>query len=266
MLGGSYIDVVEGARVIDLNADLGEGEGEDAERLDDALLAVVTSANIACGGHAGDASTMRRTAEVALANGVTIGAHPSYVDREGFGRRVIPMEPADITDIVSRQIADLQAAADSAGAAVRYVKPHGALANVAARDRVVAEAILDAVVATDPTLAVLAISGTELEHAAAGRGVTAFSEIFADRGYQTNGQLVPRSEPGAMIEDPARAVERLLGFLESGEMPAVDGGTVALDVHSICVHGDTPGAVEIAASIRQQLVANGVTVAAFLTS
>ena len=249
---------------IDLNSDLGEGYGPWAMGDDAAMLGLVTSANIACGGHASDPETMYQTLRLAAQNGVIVGAHPGYNDRLGFGRRVIPMAPAEVGRMVAAQIGSLQAMASLAGTRVAYVKLHGALANLAADDRAVADAIAAAVKAISPDLALLAISGTELEQAARAAGLTVFSEIFADRGYTPEGRLVPRSKPGAMIHDPEAAVARLLTFLETGLMPVVGGDPIPLAAHSICVHGDSPGAVEMARQIRSRLGATGVTIAAFL--
>lgn len=251
-------------RTIDLNADLGEGFGPWTMGDDAALLAVVTSANIACGGHAGDAETMFATLRRAADRGVTIGAHPGYEDRIGFGRRVIPMAPAEIGRMVAAQVGALQGVAALAGARVVYVKPHGALANLAADNRDVAGAIAQAVAALPGGLAVLAISGTELEHAARAAGLAVYAEIFADRGYLANGRLVPRSRPDAMIHDPETACARLLRFLDSGLMPVVDGAPVPLAAQSVCVHGDGPGAVAMARALRDRLTAAGVTVSPFL--
>lgn len=251
-------------RTIDLNADLGEGFGPWTMGDDAALLAVVTSANIACGGHAGDAETMFATLRRAADRGVTIGAHPGYEDRIGFGRRVIPMAPAEIGRMVAAQVGALQGVAALAGARVAYVKPHGALANLAADNRDVAGAIAQAVAALPGGLAVLAISGTELEHAARAARLAVYAEIFADRGYLANGRLVPRSRPDAMIHDPEAACARLLRFLDSGLMPVVDGAPVPLAAQSICVHGDGPGAVAMARALRDRLTAAGVTVSPFL--
>ncbi|MDZ4391583.1 5-oxoprolinase subunit PxpA [Cypionkella sp.] len=249
---------------IDLNSDLGEGYGPWAMGDDAAMLGLVTSANVACGGHASDPETMYQTLRLAAQNGVTIGAHPGYNDPLGFGRRVIPMAPAEVGRMVAAQIGSLQAVAALAGTRVAYVKPHGALANLAADDRGVSDAIATAVKAISPDLALLAISGTELEHAARAAGIAVYSEIFADRGYLPSGRLVPRSQPGAMIYDPAAATARLLSFLESGLMPVVGGDPIALAAQSICVHGDNPDAVEMARHIRNQLNAASVTIAAFL--
>lgn len=249
---------------IDLNSDLGEAYGPWPMGDDAAMLGVVTSANIACGGHASDPETMFRSLQMAAAKGVVIGAHPGYADREGFGRRVIPMAPAEVGRMVAAQIGALVGIAALAGAEVRYVKPHGALSNLASDDRAVADAIVAAVKAQPGGLAFLAISGTELEASARAAGVEVFSEIFADRGYREDGRLVPRSQPGAMIHDAGAAAERLLRFLDSGRMPVVGGGSVALRAQSICVHGDSPGAVAMAQAVRAALEAAGVGIESFL--
>lgn len=248
---------------IDLNSDLGEGFGPWAMGDDATMLGVVNSANIACGAHASDPDTMFQTLKLAAERGVTVGAHPGYADRQGFGRRVIPMDPEQIARMVAAQIGALVAIAALVPVAVRYVKPHGALGNLAARDMDVAHAIAAAVQQVDPNLAILAISGTCLEQAATDANVKVYSEIFADRGYQRNGQLVPRDAPGAMIRDANEAAARLIGFLESGKMPVVDSDPIPLRAHSICVHGDSPGAVAMAREIRSQLTANGVTLGPF---
>lgn len=249
---------------IDLNSDMGEGFGPWAMGDDAAMLNIVTSANIACGGHAGDPETMFATLSQAAARGVVIGAHPGYADREGFGRRIIPMTPAGIGRMVAAQIGALAGVAALAGAEMRYVKPHGALGNLAADDRSAADAIVAAVAAQPDRLSVLAISGTELELAARAAGVQVFSEIFADRAYLPNGRLVPRSRPGAVLHDADQAADRLIEFLESGRMPVLDGGSVPLDAHSICIHGDTAGALDMAQVIRARLAEAGVALAPFV--
>lgn len=250
-------------RSIDLNADLGEGYGPWSMGDDAAMLALVTSANVACGGHAGDPETMFRTMTLARERGVTVGAHPSYPDLPGFGRRRMPATPAEIERFVAAQVGALSAVGALAGHAVRYVKPHGALANVAAVEREVADAIARAVRAVDRELAILAISGTALEHAAGAAGLHVFSEVFADRGYTAAGDLVPRAMAGALIHDPDVAAERLIAFLDSGAMPTVEGGTVRLAVDSVCVHGDNPAAVAMAGRVREVLIGRGLTVAPF---
>lgn len=251
-------------RTIDLNSDLGEGFGPWVMGNDAALLGVVTSANIACGGHAGDVETMFTTLRAASDRGVVIGAHPGYEDRPGFGRRVIPMVPAEIGRMVAAQVGALQGVAALAGAQVAYVKPHGALANLAADRRDVADAIAQAVAALPGGLAVLAISGTELQQAAQALGLAVYSEIFADRGYLPTGRLVPRGQPGAMIHDADAACARLLGFLDSGLMPVIDGPPIRLAAHSVCVHGDGPAAVAMAQGLRDRLAVAGVAVSPFL--
>ncbi|MCU1400902.1 MAG: lamB/YcsF family protein [Acidimicrobiales bacterium] len=253
-------------RTIDLNSDLGEGFGPWVMGDDAAMLSVVSSANVACGGHAGDSETMYATCRTAAEHGVVIGAHPSYVDREGFGRRIIPMRPDEIGRMVVAQVGALAAIARLAGTEVRYVKPHGALGNLAAADAEVAGGIIEAVRAAFPTLAILAISGTELELVARAAGVEVYSEIFADRAYQPNGQLVPRSQPGAVIHDADQALQRLLTFIDSGRMAVLGGEPIELAAHSVCVHSDTPGAVEMARHIRAELSGAGLAPRPFLAT
>lgn len=247
---------------IDLNSDLGEGFGPWEMGDDAAMLDVVTSASIACGGHAGDPDTMFNTLRMAAERGVTIGAHPGYADRTGFGRRIIPMSPPEIARMVAAQVGALVGLANLAGTQVRYVKPHGALGNLAADDRSVAEAILTAV---PEGMAVLAISGTELELAARAAGVETFSEIFADRTYQPDGRLVPRTHADAVLHDAGEAADRLMAFLETGRMPVIGGKPIQLAAQSICVHGDSPGALQMAQMIRVRMEAAGVSLAPFLT-
>ncbi len=251
-------------RSIDLNADLGESYGPWPMGNDAAMLGIVTSANVACGGHASDPETMVQTLRLAKENGVVVGAHPGYNDKEGFGRRIIPMKPVEIGHMVAAQIGALQALAALEDTRVAYVKPHGALGNLCAADATVAQAVVKAIRGISPELAVLAISGMQLEVAARDQGATVFSEIFADRGYLSSGQLVPRGQDGAMIHDAGEAAERLLGYLDTGLMPVIDGDPIKLEAASICVHGDGPAAVEMAREIRARLSAAGVEVSAFL--
>jgi UPF0271 protein len=248
---------------IDLNSDLGEGYGPWTMGDDAQILDCVTSANIACGGHAGDPETMYRTLRLAAQRGVRVGAHPGYADREGFGRRVIPMAVEEIGRLVVAQVGALMALARLAGTEVRYVKPHGALGNLAAADRGVAAGIVAAIQGLDARLAVLAISGTALEQVAREQGLAVHSEIFADRAYLPNGQLVPRSQAGAVLDDAREAADRLVGWLRSGRMPVVGGEPIALRADSICVHGDSAHAVEMARHIRARLQAEGVVLAPF---
>jgi UPF0271 protein len=249
---------------MDLNSDLGESFGPWSMGDDAAMLGVVTSANIACGGHASDPETMFDTLRMAAERGVVIGAHPGYSDPLGFGRRIIPMEPVEIARMVAAQVGALQGVAALARAKVAYVKAHGALANLAADRREVADAIASAVKALPGNLAILAISGTELEAAGRAAGLPTYSEIFADRAYLPNGRLVPRSRPDAMVHEAKAAADRLIGFLDTGLMPVVGGDPIPLAAQSICVHGDSPDAVAMAREIRAQLQAAGVVLAPFL--
>jgi UPF0271 protein len=251
-------------RTIDLNADLGEGYGPWSCGDDAGLLDLVTSANIACGGHAGDAETMFATAQAAAARGVGIGAHPGYRDMAGFGRRVIPMAADQIGRMVVEQVGAFRAVAALAGASVGHVKLHGALANLAAADAGVAQAVVAALRAAAPDLAVLAMAGTTLEQVARAAGLVAHAEVFADRGYLPDGRLIPRGQAGAMIHDADLAADRLLTWLDTGEMPVLGGGFVALRAQSICVHGDTPGAMAFARTIHRRLTAAGVRFARFV--
>ncbi|MEP2531623.1 5-oxoprolinase subunit PxpA [Shimia sp.] len=249
---------------IDLNSDLGEGFGPWGMGDDATMLTLVNSANIACGGHASDPETMFETLRLSKQHGVTVGAHPGYNDREGFGRRLIPMTPSEIGRMVAAQIGALKAVASLVPVPVRYVKPHGALANLAARDMDVAQAIVEAVTMIDSALPILAISGTCLEQAARAASVPVYSEIFADRGYLKSGQLVPRGTQGAMIHDAKEATDRLIGYLKTGKMPVIDGDPIKLLAHSICVHGDSSGAVAMAREIQHRLTAEGVQFQSFL--
>ncbi|WP_411892594.1 LamB/YcsF family protein [Yoonia sp. SDW83-1] len=249
---------------IDLNSDLGGGFGPWSMGDDAGMLSIVSSANVACGGHASDLETMFHTLSLAKENGVNVGAHPGYNDREGFGRRVIPMSPAEIGRLCAAQIGALKGIAAQVGVPITYVKPHGALGNLAARDAEVAAAIVKAALMIDPELAILAISGTHTKQAARAANAPVYSEIFADCGYILSGQLVPRGQDGAMIHDAAEAVARLLSFLETGLMPVIDGPPIKLAAQSICVHGDSPGAVDMAREIRQQLTAHGIQITGFI--
>ena len=249
---------------IDLNSDLGEGFGPWTMGDDAAMLDVVSSANIACGGHASDPETMFATLRLATARGVTIGAHPGFADPMGFGRRIIPMTLGEVERMVAAQIGTLMGVAALAGAKVAYVKAHGALANLAADNRDVADAVMRAVKAVSPDLACLAISGTCQQDASLAMGLQTYAEVFADRAYQPNGRLVPRSHPLAMIHDPNAAATRLLDYIQTGLMPVLDGPAIPLQGQSICVHGDSPGAVAMARDISTALQAAGITIQAFL--
>ena len=244
--------------MIDLNADLGEGFGVWRLGDDDALLGVVTSANVACGFHAGDPSTMRRVCAGAVAAGVAIGAQVSYRDLAGFGRRFIDVPPAELTDDVLYQLAALDGIARAEGGRVGYVKPHGALYNAAVHHEGQARAVVDAVRAYDPSLPVLGLPGSSLLRRAEAAGLRPVPEGFADRGYTPEGTLVPRREPGALVTDLAAVAERAVRMAVDGVVTAVDGTAVDVAVASICVHGDTPGAVQLARAVRSALQEAGL--------
>ncbi len=227
---------------IDLNSDLGEGFGSWTAGDDRAVLDVVSSANIACGAHAGDPVIMLATCRAAADRGVAVGAHVAYRDLAGFGRRPVSVTPDELYADVVHQLGALTAAARVAGTAVTYVKPHGALYNTACADPVQAEAVVRAVADVDPTLAVLALPGSELLLAAARHGLRAVSEAFADRAYEPDGSLVPRSRPGAVLHDPEQVAARVLRMVTDGVATAVDGSEVRVAADSVCVHGDSPDA------------------------
>ncbi|UGY93302.1 LamB/YcsF family protein [Streptomyces gobiensis] len=250
-------------RLIDLNCDLGEGFGSWRMGDDDALLPLVTSANVACGFHAGDPTIMRRVCERAAADGVTIGAHVGYRDLAGFGRRRIDVDPAELTDEILYQIGALDTFARLAGERVGYVKPHGALYNTAMTDPGQAGAVVEAVRRYDPRLPVLGLPGSELLRAAESAGLTGVPEAFADRAYSADGQLLSRRLPGAVLHDPEVIADRCVRLATEGKIDAVDGTALSVPARSICVHGDTPQAVEIARRVRQGLTDAGVGLAPF---
>ncbi|GAB3131677.1 5-oxoprolinase subunit PxpA [Tsukamurella serpentis] len=249
--------------VVDLNADCGESFGAWRLGDDEALLAVVTSANVACGFHAGDPTTLRATATAAAARGVRIGAQVGYPDLRGFGRRNLDLPAEDLTADVIYQIGALQAIARSAGTGVTYLKPHGALYNRVVGDAVQARAVVDAVLACAPGLPVLGPPGSQLLRIAQERGVRVVREAFADRAYLPDGALVPRSRPGAVLHDPDRIADRVLQMVVGGTVEAIDGTRVQLAPESVCVHGDNPQAVQVARRVRQVLDGAGVEIAPF---
>jgi UPF0271 protein len=248
---------------IDLNADLGEGFGVWRLGDDDALLELVTSANVACGFHAGDPATMRRVCARAAARGVAVGAQVSYRDLTGFGRRFIDVPTAELAADVLYQLAALDGIARTAGTRVSYVKPHGALYNATVTHEGQAQAVIDAVLAHDRRLPVLGLPGSVLLREAEAAGMTWVAEGFADRGYTPAGTLVPRSEPGALVHDPVEVAERAVRMATDGVVTAVDGTTLLMPVQSVCVHGDTPGAVELARAVRSRVEAAGLTLRPF---
>ena len=240
---------------VDLNADLGEGAATD-----EALLAIITSANIACGGHAGDAETMRRTVRLARARGVGVGAHPSYPDREGFGRRVITMPPEHLTEVLAGQIQVLGDIAEAEGVRLQHVKAHGALYNLAVGDETVAEAIGRAMLSVDPALIAVALAGAAMGEVFVRLGLRVLHEAFVDRGYTATRTLVSRDHPGALITDPVEAGARAVRMVRSGLVSSVDGDDVHVLAQTLCVHADTPGSPAIAAAARRALEAAGVRV------
>ncbi|MFI5686098.1 LamB/YcsF family protein [Streptomyces sp. NPDC051636] len=248
---------------IDLNADLGEGFGRWRLTDDERLLSVVTSANVACGFHAGDAATMRRVCELAAERGVTVGAQVSYRDLAGFGRRAMDVPPAELAAEVAYQIGALEVFARAAGAGVAYVKPHGALYNRVVHDEEQAQAVVDGVLLADASLPVLGLPGSRLLDLARKAGLPSVTEAFADRAYTENGTLVPRGQDGAVVSDPETVVERSVELARSGTVTAHSGTRIEVRARSLCLHGDTPGAVELARRVRERLEASGVTVEAF---
>ncbi|GGW35483.1 UPF0271 protein [Gemmobacter lanyuensis] len=249
--------------MIDLNSDLGEGYGAWKMGDDAAMLGIVSSANVACGFHAGDPLTILATLRGAAQNGVVVGAHVSYPDRVGFGRRPMDVTPEELTADVIYQIGALQGLAAAAGTRVRYVKPHGALYNTIAQDARQAGAVIRAILAVDPSLILMGLAGAPVLEQARAAGLATVAEAFADRAYRPDGQLLSRREPGAVLHDPNLVAARMVRLAQEGVVEAVDGSTLRLAAGSICVHGDSPDAVAMARAIRVALTRQGVTIASF---
>lgn len=243
--------------VVDLNSDLGEGAGHDEEILD-----LVSSANIACGFHAGDPASVFASIQAALERGVSLGAHPSFADRENFGRTEITLPPAEVYSLVAYQIGAFQALARAAGGRMNHVKAHGALYNMAARDRELADVIANAVFTLDPKVILFAPSESQLDYAATELGLVTASEVFADRNYLSDGSLVPRSREAAFVHDPVEAAERIIRMLIEGKVQAVDGVDVPVLASTVCVHGDNPEAVAFVRKLRERLEGEDVMIAA----
>jgi UPF0271 protein len=248
---------------IDLNSDVGESFGNWTMGDDAAVFRHVSSANVACGFHAGDPSTIARTCRDAVAAGVTIGAHVGYRDLAGFGRRFLDCSATELADDVLYQLGALQALARAAGSEIKYVKPHGALYNAIVHHEVHAQAVVDAVHAFSPGLPLLLLPGSLARQKAEARGLRAFSEAFADRAYNPDGTLVSRREEGAVLHDHAAITENMVRLATEGKIVARDGSVLDVRADSICVHGDTAGAVAMAAAVRAGLESAGVTVRSF---
>ena len=242
---------------VDLNADLGEGSGHDSE-----LFELITSANIATGFHAGDSDTMHAAISQAKQHGVSVGAHPSFFDRENFGRKELRIPNEEVFDAVAYQLGIFQAIATALDVRPNHVKPHGALYNMAVRDTKLADAIARAIASVDPKLILFAPDKSELARAGEGHGLQIAREIFADRNYLNDGWLVPRTRPDALLHDPKEAAQRVLRMLREGKVRSVEDRDVEVRGETICVHGDTPGAVEFARELRTQLEREGVKIGA----
>jgi len=242
---------------IDLNCDMGEGAGEDAR-----IVPLVSSVNVACGFHAGDPSTIRETIRLAAHHGVAVGAHPSYPDRAGFGRAPMARSPGQVRDDVLYQVAAVRAFCAAEGVRLVHVKPHGALYNTAAQDPELARAIAEAVRQIDPGLVVVCLAGSPMAGVVRSLGLRCAEEAFADRGYTPRGTLVPRGEPGALVEDADAVAERVVGLARHRRVTSVAGPPVAVAADTICLHGDTPDAAALASAIRARLAREGIEVRA----
>lgn len=251
---------------IDLNSDLGESYGAWTMGDDASMLKVVSSANVACGFHAGDPSGMLRSVKEAVLRGVTIGAHVSYPDIVGFGRRNLDIDPADLTADVIYQVGALQGLAAAAGTRVRYVKPHGALYNRIAVDPVQGSAVISAIKSVDPSLALMGLAGAPILEQARAAGLAVIAEAYADRAYTPDAKLVARREPGAVLHNFELIAQRMAQLVTQGTLEAIDGSLIRIEAESICVHGDSPDAVTIAQTVRQRLEALGVTISSTLST
>jgi UPF0271 protein len=245
---------------IDLNADLGESFGPWPMGQDESLMTSITSANVACGFHAGDPTVMRRTVALAARQGVRIGAHPGFPDLVGFGRREMQASPDEVEDLVLYQVAALAGVASAAGVRLQHVKAHGALYNMAARSRPLADAIARAVNAFDRSLVLLGLPGSALLEAGAAAGLPVAAEVFADRAYEPDGTLASRRRPGSVIHDEATVIARVIRMVRNQEVVAVDGSVVSLTADTVCLHGDTPGAAALARAVRLGLEAAGIAI------
>jgi UPF0271 protein len=251
-------------KTVDLNSDLGESFGAWEMGNDAAMIDVATSVNVACGFHGGDYDTMRKTVELAKARGVSVGAHPGYRDIHGFGRRPFyGMRTSEIENLVAYQIGALQAIATMAGYKVTHVKAHGALSNVACEEDTTARAIASAIKAVDPSLIFVVLANTKLVQAGEAANLTLAHEVFADRAYEDDGMLVSRKKPGSVLHDPKLIAERVVRMIQDGAVVSVTGKVIKMRTDTVCIHGDTPGAVDIARGVRKALKDAGIEVAPF---
>jgi 5-oxoprolinase (ATP-hydrolysing) subunit A len=247
---------------VDLNCDMGESFGAWRMGDDEAMMRTITSANVACGAHAGDPEVMRRTVRLAREQGVSVGAHPSFPDLAGFGRREMNLSPPEVEGLVAYQLGALWAIARAEGVTLRHVKPHGALYNMAARDGTIADAIARAVHAFDPSLVLFGLAGSLMLPAGEAAGLQVASEVFADRAYERDGSLASRGKPGSVIHDPDQVAARAVQMVREARVVALSGESIAVKADTICVHGDTPGAPELARRIRAALEEAGIDVRA----
>jgi UPF0271 protein len=249
---------------IDLNSDLGESFGLWEMGQDAAMIELATSVNVACGYHAGDADIMRKTVELAKARGVSVGAHPGYRDLHGFGRRPVPgLTSSEIENLVAYQIGALQAIAIAAGHKVTHVKAHGALSNVACEDDMTAQAIANAIKAVDPNLVFVVLANSKLVRAGEKANLPMAHEVFADRAYEDNGNLVSRKKPGALLHDAKEIADRVVRMVQDGAVVSVTGKVIKMRIDTVCIHGDNPTAVDIARGLRKALKDAGIDVAPF---
>ncbi|MCL6610345.1 MAG: LamB/YcsF family protein [Peptococcaceae bacterium] len=245
---------------IDLNCDLGESYGRYRIGMDEQIIPIVSSVNIACGYHAGDPTVMRKTVEIAAAHGVSIGAHPGFPDLQGFGRRRMDIGPEDLTNMLVYQIGALQAFVKSSGLTLNHVKPHGALYNMAAVNRETARAIIKAVQMVDPNIILVGLAGSVLVTEGLKCGLKVASEVFADRTYRADGTLTPRGTPDAYIHDPEEAADRLTELISTGCIRAADGTLLKVSADTVCVHGDNEKAVQFALALRERMESAGVAI------
>ncbi len=250
---------------VDLNSDLGESFGAYRIGMDEKILPLVSSANVACGFHAGDPNVMQKTARLCAEHGASLGAHPGFPDLQGFGRRNLSVSPEEVRCMILYQIGALDAFCKASGIRMQHVKPHGALYNMAAKDPALAEAICRGIYEYDPSLILLGLAGSEMLRQAKKIGLPAACEVFADRAYEDDGSLVSRSKPGAMIHDETEAVSRVVGMIKNGTVKSINGKTIELCPDSVCVHGDSEKALLFVQKIRDALVSEGIEIAPLKT-